>query len=64
MNDYGFLVHAFAAIAAVWGVVSALNLWGNLNDYRVRAGMARVNLKWQFFVPYVYLVVYAFWLFS
>jgi hypothetical protein len=64
MNDYGFLMHAFAAIAVVWGVLSGLSLLVNLDNPMVRVGMARVNIKWQFFVPYVYLVVYAFWLFS
>jgi hypothetical protein len=64
MNDYGFLMHAFAAIAVVWGVLSGLSLLANLDDYKVRVGLATITIKWQFFVPYVYLVVYAFWLFS
>jgi hypothetical protein len=64
MNDYGFLMHALAAIATVWGVVAGLELWSNLNDYRVRTGMARVNIKWWFFTPYAYMVIYVFWLFS
>jgi hypothetical protein len=64
MNDYGFLMHALAAIATVWAAVSGLDLWSNLNDYRVRTGMTRVNIKWWFFTPYAYMVIYVFWLFS
>jgi hypothetical protein len=64
MNNYGFLMHAFAVIAGVWGVAGGVDLRANLDSFKVRTGRATVSLKWYFYAPYVYLVVYAFWLFS
>jgi hypothetical protein len=64
MDDYGFLMHAFAVIAVGWAIIAGWSVWDNFNHYLVRAGLAHVIIQWHTFVPYVYLVVYVFWLFS
>lgn len=58
-----WIMHTVGAVSHLWAFLGVVGLFAMLGDPYVKAGLTKVNINGQFFVPWIGIIAYWMWVF-